>query len=83
MNIGGTLLMNSNSVYGLEDWVEICEGIEVNEMRFSHDNREERRYILVRKQVDLRPKAGGKLLFEDMPGYRYVLVQRKMDFCLI
>ena len=71
-----------NSVYGLEDWVEICKGIEVNQMRFSHENRDERRYIIVRKQVDLRPKAGGKLLFDDLPGYRYSTYVTNLDLPL-
>ena len=40
-------------------------------MKFSHDKGKARRYILVKKKVDIRPKAGGKMFFEDEPGYRY------------
>ncbi len=71
-----------NAVYSLEHWVEICDGIEVNQMIFNHENREERRYIIVRKQVDIRPKAGGKLLFEDVPGYRYSSYVTNIDLPL-
>ena len=31
-------------IYGIDDWVEICNGIEVNQMHFSHTNKKERRY---------------------------------------
>jgi hypothetical protein len=71
-----------NRVYGLENWVEICKGIEVSQMLFNHEKSKERRYIIVRKQVDLRPKAGGKLLFADMPGYRYSCYVTNLDLPL-
>lgn len=60
-----------SAVWGLRDWLTIAPGIEVSEMRFAHHKGTERRYIVVRKQTDIRPKAAGKLLFEDMPGHRY------------
>lgn len=60
-----------NSVGGLEDWIELGKGIELNQMIFSHIKGKPRRYIIVKKQVEHRPKAAGKILFEDMPGYRY------------
>ena len=69
-------------VYGLDDWVEICDGIQVNQMKFHHKNRDERRYIVVRKQIDIRPKSGGKLLFDDMPGYRYSAYVTNLDLPL-
>lgn len=40
-------------------------------MQFKHENSKTRRYIVIRKQIEDRPNAGGKLLFDDMPGYRY------------
>jgi hypothetical protein len=40
-------------------------------MKFKHENGKQRRYIIVRKQTAERPEATGKLLFEDMTGYRY------------
>lgn len=58
------------TVYGLSDWVSVCKGIEVCEMKFAHENQTARRYIVVRKQVDLRPQAKGKVLFEDS-AYRF------------
>ncbi len=60
-----------NTVGGLEDWVELAKGIELNQMQFKHENGKPRRYIIVRKQIDIRPNAGGKTLFDDLPGYRY------------
>lgn len=60
-----------NTIGGLEDWVELTKGIELNQMYFKHDKGKLRRYIIVRKQVDIRPNAGGKTLFDDLPGYRY------------
>ncbi|WP_209332997.1 IS1380 family transposase [Lunatimonas salinarum] len=58
-------------VWGLSDWIELARGIEIAEMMFSHEKGKLRRYIIVKKQVDIRPKSGGKMLFDDMPGYRY------------
>jgi hypothetical protein len=60
-----------SSIYQLDDWVEICSGIEVNQMKFNHKKGKSRRYIIVRKRIDLRPNSAGKLLFEDLPAYRY------------
>ncbi len=52
-----------SEIWGLGDWVELTKGIELNEMRFSHEKGKSRRYIIVKKQVDIRPKSGGKMLF--------------------
>lgn len=60
-----------NEVWGLDNWIELTKGIELNEMTFEHNNGQPRRYIVIRKRIEDRPKAGGKLLFEDLPGYRY------------
>ncbi len=61
------------SIYGLKDWVEICDGIDVCE--FIHQSAQKgakpRRHFVVRKRIERRPEAGGKLLFEDLPEYRY------------
>ena len=38
------------NVYGLDNWVEICPSIEVNQIHFSHSIKE-RRYIIVRKKI--------------------------------
>jgi hypothetical protein len=69
-------------IYGLDDWVEICNGIEVSQMHFNHANKKKRRYIIVRKQVDIRPKSSGKLLFEELPIYRYSCYVTNMDLPL-
>jgi hypothetical protein len=60
-----------SEVWGLNDWITLAPGNELNEMIFSHQNGKSRRYIIVKKQVEIRPKAGGKLLFEDLPGHRF------------
>lgn len=71
-----------NAVGGLDNWIELTKGIELNEMIFEHNNGKPRRYIVIRKQVEYRPKAGGKLLFEDLPGYRYSCYVTNMDLPL-
>ena len=71
-----------SSVYGLQDWVSLTKGIELNQMLFKHEDGKLRRYIVVRKQVDIRPKAGGKILFEDLPGYRYSCYVTNLDLPL-
>lgn len=60
-----------SQVWGLKDWIHLTNGIELNEMFFHHEQGKQRRYIVVKKQVDIRPNASGKELFEDLPGYRY------------
>ena len=49
-----------SEVWGLNDWITFAPGIELNEMIFSHQKGKPRRYIIVKKQVEIRPKAGGK-----------------------
>ena len=60
-----------SEVWGLNHWITLAPGIELNEMIFSHQKGKPRRYIIVKKQVEIRPKEGGKLLFEDLPGHRF------------
>ena len=67
-----------HKLYGLDDWVEVFPGIEINQMYFAHEQGPTRRYIVVRKTVDIRPKSGGKLLFDD-PGYRFSCYVTNMD----
>ena len=71
-----------NTIGGLQEWVELSKGIELNQMKFKHENGKFRRYVIVRKQVDIRPKAAGKMLFEDMPGYRYSCYVTNLDLPL-
>ena len=70
-----------NKVHGLKDWVSICEGIEVCEFRYQtqQEGSVERRHFVVRKEVKRRPEAGGKLLFEDLPEYRYSIYVTNLD----
>jgi len=71
-----------SAVWGLNEWVGLTKGIELNEMVFSHENGKPRRYIIVKKQVDIRPNAGGKELFEDLPGFRYSCFVTNLDLPL-
>lgn len=67
---------------GLADWVGLAKGIDLNEMRFSHEKGKSRRYIIVKKQVDIRSKSGGKMLFEELPGYRFSCYVTNLDLPL-
>ena len=69
------------AVYGLQDWVSICRGIDVNQMVFAHEGGKERRYIIVRKEIKDRPDSGGKQLFDD-PRYRFSCYVTNMDLPL-
>ncbi len=60
-----------SEVLGQKTWINLCKGIELSEMKFQHENGKLRRYIIVKKKVEDRPNAGGKMLFEDLPGYRF------------
>lgn len=71
-----------HAVGGLKDWVTLSKGIELNEMTFGHLNGKPRRYIIIKKRVEDRPKAAGKLLFEDLPGYRFSCYVTNMDLPL-
>lgn len=71
-----------NAVGGLDNWIELSKGIELNEMMFNHVNGKSRRYIIIKKRIEDRPKAAGKLLFEDLPGYRYSCYVTNMDLPL-
>lgn len=71
-----------NAVGGLDNWIELSKGIELNEMIFNHTNGKPRRYIVIKKKVEDRPKASGKLLFEDLPGYRFSCYVTNLDLPL-
>ena len=71
-----------SEVWAIKDWIRLAKGIELSEMKFSHENGKPRRYILVKKRVDIRPNAAGKMLFEDEPGYRYSCYVTNMDLPL-
>ena len=71
-----------NAVGGLDNWLELAKGIELNQMFFKHEKGKIRRYIIVRKQEDIRPNAGGKELFEYLPGYRYSCYVTNIDLPL-
>ena len=71
-----------SAVWGLENWVSLAKGIELNQMFFSHEKGKLRRYIIVKKRVDIRPKSGGKELFEDLPGHRFSCYVTNLDLPL-
>jgi hypothetical protein len=73
-----------NKIYGMKDWVEVCPGIAVKEWRHQpvDPKAKARRHIVVRKQISRRPQAGGKLLFEDLPDYRFSLYVTNLNLPL-
>lgn len=61
---------------GLSGWISLKDGIQIKEVRYKAIGwKEQRRFIVVRKDIKKYPKATGKLmLFEDSqlpPIYRY------------
>lgn len=62
--------------------VEICKGIEVAEFYYQLLKGELRRHVVVRKQINQRPKASGKLLFDDLPKYRFSIYVTHLDLPL-
>jgi hypothetical protein len=71
-----------SSIYQINDWVELHKGISVSQMYFNHRHGKQRRYLVVRKEINLRPKSSGKQLFADLPGYRYSCFVTNMDLPL-
>lgn len=62
----------------IEDWHQIDQGIAISEFYFAHkDWIRERRYIVVRQEIESRPKAMGKQLHfsfineQEEKSYRY------------
>jgi len=64
---------------GLYNWVSLAKGIVLNQMFFSHEKGKLRGYIIVKKQVDIRPNSGRKELFEDLPGHRLSCYVTSLD----
>ncbi|SFG25447.1 Transposase DDE domain-containing protein [Salegentibacter agarivorans] len=71
-----------SAVLGLDNWMNLAKGIDLNEMVFNHLDGKPRRYIVVRKKIEDRPKAGGKLLFDELPGYRFSCYVTNLDLPL-
>ena len=65
-------------IYGVDDWTNVCRGIDVTQMHFAYEEGKKRRYIIVRKATDIGPKARGKQLFDDS-GYRFSCYVTNMD----
>jgi hypothetical protein len=65
-----------------KEWITLSKGIELSEMTFSHVNGKPRRYIIVKKRIEDRPNCTGKILFEDMPGYRFSCYVTNLDLPL-
>jgi DNA-directed RNA polymerase subunit N (RpoN/RPB10) len=60
-----------NRINGLTGWIRVDGGIEVHEFSYqAYPWDKERRIVVVRQDVEQRPNAGGKYLFE-MKEYRY------------
>lgn len=73
-----------NEVYAMTDWVEVCPGIAIKEWRHQPANpkAKARRHVVVRKEMNRRPQAGGKLLFEDLADYRFSLYVTNLELPL-
>lgn len=71
-----------SEVLSNKEWITLGRGIELSEMRFSHTTGKPRRYIIVKKRVEDRPDCTGKILFQDMPGYRFSCYVTNMDLPL-
>jgi hypothetical protein len=73
-----------HEIRGMKDWVELCPGIAVKEWWHQPANprSKARRHIVVRKQISRRPQAAGKLLFDDLPDYRFSLHVTNLDLPL-
>lgn len=71
-------------IHGMKDWVEVCPGIAVKEWwhQPADPKVKARRHVVVRKQISRRPQAAGKLLFEDMPDYRFSLYVTNLELPL-
>lgn len=60
-----------NRINGLTGWIRVDGGIEAHEFSYqAYPWDKERRIVVVRQDVEQRPNAGGKYLFE-MKAYRY------------
>ena len=64
-------------IYALKDWTTVAPGIEISEFMFEHSAThwgKPRRYVVVRQEIAVRPKATGKnmsLFNETYDGSRY------------
>lgn len=67
-------------IQSIKNWVDITSGIEVARFFHQPQNGKKRRYVVVRKHIQRRPKAGGKLLlFEEEPVWRYSCFVTNLD----
>jgi hypothetical protein len=73
-----------HEIYGMKDWVEVCPGIAVKEWLHQPANPKARarRHLVVRKQISRRPRAAGRLLFAELPDYRFSLYVTNLDLPL-
>ncbi|MDP2172409.1 MAG: transposase [Candidatus Cloacimonadaceae bacterium] len=64
-------------IHAMKDWTTIAHGLEIAEFEFAHSAEhwgQARRYVVVRQEVEVRPKAPGKqltLFAETYDGSRY------------
>lgn len=66
----------------LKEWTKLKDGIEISEFEYqSPDLEKPRRMVAVRKNIEVLPKATGKLLLFDEPvgQYRYSLYVTNVD----
>jgi hypothetical protein len=57
-------------VLDMSGWLSVGDGIHVSEFQYQAKSwKTARRIIVVRQSIERRPKAQGKLLFKNLPGY--------------
>lgn len=71
-----------NAVWGLDQWLNFNKEINLNKMMFSPTDTKPRRYIIMRKRIEDRSKAIGKILFDDLLGYRFSYYGTNMELPL-
>jgi hypothetical protein len=70
-------------IIGTTQWFTAADGIDYSELHYKSDRwKKSRRVVIIRQDTGKRPKATGKLLFEDMEQkkiYRYAAFVTNMD----
>jgi hypothetical protein len=67
---------------GGKNWLEIAPGIQLGEFSYKAlDWKRERRFVVVRRNVERRPKSQGKLLLyeDELPIWRYSVYVTNLD----
>ncbi len=64
------------AVLDMRNWLSLDDGIQVAEMSYKANSwNKERRIIVIRQSIIKKPKAMGKILFENLPDYCFYRYQ--------